>query len=160
MQGKCRTGCIGIRDLHRGFCGSCLKLKGVKQVLAHESQAWKKEALRAIRATAGRYITFTADQVKDTADTMGLSEPHHPNCWGGIFHSALKKGYMHQTGQFIASTRAKHHKQRIAEYQSGVKPPVIQTEEEKWKARAIQARGRYWEAQEKIDQLEKELEDG
>lgn len=159
MKGKCRTGCIGIRDLHRGFCGNCLKLDGVKQVLAHESQVWKKEALRAIHATAGRYVTFTADQVKDTADVMGLAEPHHYNCWGGIFRIAITQNYMYDTGKSIPSTRAKQHGTKVVVYQSGVKPSVTQTEEEKWKARAIQARGMYWEAQEKIDQLEKELED-
>lgn len=156
MTGKCRNGCIGIRDLHRGFCGNCLKLKGVKQVLEHESQVWKRGALKAIRITASRFATFTADHVKDTADAMQLEEPHHPNCWGGVFHSALSKDYMHQTGKFIASTRAKHHKQRIAEYRSGSKPDAL-TGEEKWKARALQARVLYQEVLKENEQLRQEL---
>ena len=118
MRGACQD-CSAVKDLHRGFCGNCLKLAGIEQVLVRESAVWKSGALGAIRTTASKYTTFTADQVKDTADAMGLPAPHHPNCWGGVFRSALSKKYMHHTGRFLPSSRAKHHSQCIAEYHTG-----------------------------------------
>jgi len=135
-------------DLHRGFCGYCLKDKGIQQALVRESDHWKEGALRAIRETATKHTTFSADEVKATAEAMNLPEPHHPNCWGGIFRRALSIGYMHQTGEFVASTRAKHHRQRIAQYATG---PKVETEAAKWKRRAYATREAKRKYKKKLD---------
>jgi hypothetical protein len=154
MKAKCLK-CGDTKDVYRGFCGECLKEEGVKRVLARESTMWKSGALKAIRMTAATHKKFTADHVKDTADAMKLPKPHHPNCWGGVFRIALSKGYMHQTGRFLPSTRAKHHSQCIAEYST----KRVKTEAERWKARAYKARDRLWEAQKTITELEEKLDE-
>lgn len=138
-------------NLHRGFCGYCLKDQGIQQALDRESNHWKQGALEAIREAAQLHDLFTADHVKDIANNMGLPAPHHPNCWGGVFHSALSKGIMQQTGKFIASTRAKHHRQRIAEYCTKKEPTEAEKELDLWKRRAGKARKAYLDSKKLLD---------
>ncbi len=133
-QGVCLR-CSKERDLHRGFCGACLKQRGVQNALTRESMWWKEQVLEIIRMTANKYSKFTADHVKDLADKMNLPPPHHPNVWGGVFHSALSKGYMYQTGKFTQSTRAKRHASNIAIYTTE-KP----SESIDWETRAKRAK--------------------
>ena len=138
MAARCLR-CGLTADLHRGFCGYCLKDKGIKAVLARESSHWKQGALEAIRTTATTRKTFTADHVKDTADAMKLPKPHHFNCWGGIFRTALTQGYMHDTGKSVSSTRAKQHGTKVVVYTT----ERVQTEAEKWKAIAEEGKRRW-----------------
>lgn len=152
-KGTCLR-CGDTQDLHRGFCGECLKDEGIEQALARESAMWKRGALKAIRMTAATHKTFTADHVKDTADAMKLPKPHHFNCWGGIFRTAITKGYMYDTGKSVPSTRAKQHGTKVVVYAA----KRVRTAEEKWKDRAYKARERLRAAEKTIEELERKLE--
>lgn len=160
-RGKCK-GCTAKRDLHRGYCGECLKDKGIQAVLDKESKVWRDKALYYVRQAAWKYDTFSADEVKALAMLGGLAAPHHSNCWGGVFRLALSVGYMEQTGKFIPSRRAKHHKQRIAEYRSLLrstrKPPTVGQQHEdlkreckEWRDLAYHWRDLYYDLKGDLD---------
>jgi hypothetical protein len=55
---------------------------------------WRSSALQAVETLARSGVEFTADDVRD----MGVTEPDHPNRWGGVFLAASRGGLIEPVG--------------------------------------------------------------
>jgi hypothetical protein len=93
-------------------------IEGVKKVWGNEVAPWKERALEAIVDVAIHNDVFTADDVRDWANDVGLEEPHHPNAWGAAFRVALTSGVMNRTGRYVKSRRPNQNATMIPQYRS------------------------------------------
>lgn len=65
----------------------------MSQPMPLEDLNWREDALDRVEAFARTGEPFTSDDVRE-----GFREPHHPNQWGGIFHTLANRGVIQQVG--------------------------------------------------------------
>jgi hypothetical protein len=89
-----------------------LRDQGVSSVTKNE-QTW----LQAAHALIARYPTNEANAEELRVwveERIGL--PSHHNAIGGMFMSAVRKGLLKNTGQYVQSTRPASHSRRVPCY--------------------------------------------
>ena len=84
-----------------------MKELGISQVLENEQEAWKE----AYTAFAFKFFKersfFMGEQVRQLWEHEGYPPPHHVNCWGAMWNSFVKKGWVVITDEFTASSGSK-----------------------------------------------------
>lgn len=63
--------------------------------MANERLKWRNWALSYIDQWARLNDTFTAEDVKNQIIEQ-IGHPHHPNVWGALFSTAVKRGWVTQ----------------------------------------------------------------
>ena len=61
--------------------------------MALEDIGWRDDALERVEQFARSGTEFTSDDVRE-----GFREPHHPNQWGGIYHTLANRGVIQRVG--------------------------------------------------------------
>lgn len=69
----------------------------ISRVDSNAPPAWKAAADAAIEYCAGRYVTFTADEVWEQLQVKGIAPPHTPSALGPAFRRASIKGLIMNT---------------------------------------------------------------
>lgn len=87
-----------VNDLHIGG-GDNAKDEGIDRVLSKEEvhTNW----ISSIRNLIAGYPPgkeFGSDDVRIDAAKARIADPHHPNCWGGVFQRAAKSGLIKRIG--------------------------------------------------------------
>lgn len=59
---------------------------------------WRRSALAAIETVARRQPTVHVDDVARYVEGW-LPEPNHPNVWGTVWLSAIRKGFIRRSGE-------------------------------------------------------------
>lgn len=99
------------RDREDLQLGMQLKERGIAQVLGNEKEEWKQKALESLmRFKQVRKTAFTSEDWKAFAQ---LPEPHHPNCWGGIWQSFARKKLIIPSGISVKSIKPSSHAHKI-----------------------------------------------
>lgn len=75
-------------------------LVGAEQAIENADDWWRSCAEAAVRNLARTGRDFTADDVR----ALGMSEPDHPNRWGGLFRWAARAGLVEEAGARRSST--------------------------------------------------------
>lgn len=103
--------------------GEDLRDEGIERVLRGVSAAWSRAYKRhAATFFAGLEIgeTFTGEQLREHAESQGLEQPHHPNCWGAMANSVLKARLdyhlVEEVGTHIKARDPKSHAHRYPTY--------------------------------------------
>ena len=65
----------------------------MSQAMPFEDPNWREDALERVENFARTGVPFTSDEVR-----TGFREPHHPNQWGGIFHTLANRGVIQRVG--------------------------------------------------------------
>ncbi len=88
--------------------GERFKQRGQALVLANEREEWKADVGALLDALIERATPFDADDLKMAAWKAGISEPHHPNCWGAVMGGAVKAKRIEMVGIVKAATPSSH----------------------------------------------------
>lgn len=73
---------------------------------------WRTSADRAVEALAASGVPFSIDDVRD----LGVTEPDHPNRWGGLFGAHSKRGRIERTGRTVRSRHPERNGSRVPEW--------------------------------------------
>jgi hypothetical protein len=77
----------------------------IQQVDEHADEVWKAAALAAVIWCARHYTTFTADEVWDQLDMVGIPGPRTPSALGPIFLQAKRAGAIQSTDRWQPLSR-------------------------------------------------------
>lgn len=99
----------------------------IQQVEENAAEEWKAEALMAVMWCAKRFPQFTADEVWDRLDSLGVSGPHTPSAIGPIFLQAKRAGAIERTNEWQQHSRfpRRHHALRL--WRSTIPTPLVLT---------------------------------
>lgn len=81
----------------------------------HETRTnpwWRSGADLAVESLAATRRPFSVDDIR----AMGVSEPDHPNRWGGLFGAWSKRGLIRRTGRTVPSRHALRNGSRLPEW--------------------------------------------
>jgi len=79
--------------------------EGMARALANSKDAWRKEAMQAIKLCAKGYASFTATEFRALCKT----QPHSPGAIGAVFQKAAKEGIIIPTGEYRQSSLPSTH---------------------------------------------------
>lgn len=65
---------------------------------------WKAGATAELEALAKSGATFTADTLRQ----RGVTEPPHPNQWGGLFQTASRRGLIAKADYSTSNRKSRH----------------------------------------------------
>ena len=85
--------------------GRMLRDEGIKRVIEN-SETWQDRALRIIQAA--QFDQVTGEELREPV-VLAIGEPHHPNAWGALINTAVKRGLIVKTGQYTQMRRASAH---------------------------------------------------
>lgn len=88
-------------------------LLSVADMHEHRTDPWWRDgADRAVQILARTRRPFTVDDIRD----LGVSEPDHPNRWGGLFGAHSKRGLIARTGRTLPSRHPLRNGSRVPEW--------------------------------------------
>jgi hypothetical protein len=83
----------------------------------HANEAWKRDALRAIREVARTHEFLTANDVwEELADTDEYT--HEPSALGPVMLQALREGTIEKTDMFMRSKIPRQHQKPLPVWRS------------------------------------------
>lgn len=109
------------------FAARQLKDKGIDKILTNQAP-WLDAAIeqiksmkipdRGLRASQAPYSdnSMPADQIRQRIQNT-IGEPNHPNAWGALFRTAMRRGLLIDTGRMTKSSITTSHSRRIPVYQ-------------------------------------------
>lgn len=68
--------------------------QSLTQTFEHSDEWWRLTAIQAVEDLAASGRPFEAYDVTE----LGVVDPPHANCWGGLFHTARAKGLIEVAG--------------------------------------------------------------
>lgn len=111
---------MGDENLYGGYktpvsTGSKLRDEAISRVVENAADVWKVEYKNCARqwwAQLPAGSKFTGETLRLEAKKRGLRDPHHPNAWGGmassIIRRLLKGGHIKEDGRASASASKSH----------------------------------------------------
>jgi len=102
---------------HPGWADAEVKMEQVDDAA---DKNWKQVANAAIRATARRLSTLTADDVWETLEGWGVPAPREPRALGPRMTHAVKEGWIIRTDEYRPSIR--RHASPLRVYVGGFGP--------------------------------------
>jgi hypothetical protein len=94
----------GARD------GALRREEAVGRVGANVHAAWSEAALAAVRKCAETLYTFCADQPWEILDALDVVGPHEPRAMGAVLRTAVARGWIVATDEYVPSTRPEAHR--------------------------------------------------
>jgi hypothetical protein len=88
--------------------GKAARDEGIRRVAVNAGE-WRERASEMIEGLARRLPDFTADEVREEAERVGLGEPHHFNAWGAVMMAAARRGLIRKTMTVRPSQRKEAH---------------------------------------------------
>jgi alkylation response protein AidB-like acyl-CoA dehydrogenase len=83
----------------------------IQQVSENAEEIWKVSAFGAVIWCARQFKTFTADEVWERLDELGVPGPHTPSALGPIFLQAKRDAVIKNTGEWQPLSRfARRHR--------------------------------------------------
>lgn len=95
---------------------------GMKKV-TDNGQPWNERALTSLTRFKGAEATGEDIRRHVSAE---IGEPHHPNGWGALVRSAIKKRWLIHTGIYRPMRAKRSHARRTPVYKVRVTSPEIQ----------------------------------
>jgi len=80
--------------------GRSLRDLGTTRTLETEADAWREDALAALRLFAATRPHFTAEAFRYEWLSRGKPGPHSHKVWGALFLSAARAGIIEHTGEY------------------------------------------------------------
>ena len=111
-----------MKDISQGdlFAGRELRDQGIESV-TENSKRWQDEALQII--AGAQFFQATGEELRAPI-VAAIGEPHHPNAWGALINTALKRGLIAKTGRYTQMRRASAHARVNAIYRKAASGPV------------------------------------
>ena len=104
------------------------KEEGMAKAEAGASEEWKMAASLAIMDVAKKNKEFTADEVWEVLQRMGITGPQEPRAMGPMMRNAAKLGMITKTGYSRVSQQGTNHARPVAIWKSLIE---VQTKDTK-----------------------------
>lgn len=88
--------------------GKELKDDGIERVLSNEEH-WSPRVIGAYRGYMATRASFTAEECRLHALANGITPPHHPNAWGGVWNTVARSGAIRKTGEYVKTRDPSNH---------------------------------------------------
>lgn len=98
--------------------GKLAKDVGCDRVIENEPHQWREAALAHIHALALEKASFTSDTVRQRILGSGMLHPKHGNSWGALLAVAARRGWIQNTGHYVASEITENHARKIPVWES------------------------------------------
>ena len=92
--------------------GELLRDEGIAKVSSNNSD-WLKRCIALARHIVSP--SFTAEDIRLQFEKLGLI-PTHPNAWGALTNSLVKRGIIKKTGQYRQMKDPRSHARETAVY--------------------------------------------
>jgi hypothetical protein len=91
------------------------RLAGIGAADDHAPDSWKRSARHIVNVWADAAVPFTADDVWETLDAIGVGMPPTPSALGPIIATAARNGTIRKTGRYVP-TRHRHRHRDLTEW--------------------------------------------
>lgn len=93
--------------------------EGIDTVLSN-NEAWAEQAASMLPGALAQVpLFFTGEDLRVVLREAGLPEPRHPNAWGGLINTAVRKGWMTPTGTHRPMRLPRSHARQTPVYRTG-----------------------------------------
>lgn len=82
---------------------------GIAQVVQNNKD-WIARGIKRLQGWRG--AEFTGEQVREWLIRQGFEEPTHPNAWGALINTAVRRGILVDTLRTVKMTAKKSHARR------------------------------------------------
>lgn len=103
------------------FSGKQLGKEGMKTVIANSSEEWKRQYMMLAKKWCKKRSLFLSEQFRAYCLDEGLPRPHHPNLWGAMWNSLVKKGWISLSDDYGYCQSLKSHGVRRNYWRSALK---------------------------------------
>lgn len=85
--------------------------------VAARSDGWMEDALRIVVGIP-RLQEVTGEEVRQWLLVTGLRKPHHPNAWGALILTAIRRGILVPTDRYRKMRTKKSHARMTRVYET------------------------------------------
>lgn len=95
------------------FAGKAAKADGIASVKDH-NVTWIDQGLAVIGALPVGWVGIGEDLRRIVVTRIG--KPNHPNAWGALVNTSLKRGWFTPTGHWLSPADVKSHSRPTRQY--------------------------------------------